>query len=420
MTLLCCGINHQTASIDVRERFSIPPNQLLGVLQDLQKYLGEHEVMILSTCNRFEIYTILQSSEKLFEWLAVYFEMPLDDISALFYVKRDNDVVKQAMRVAVGLDSMIVGEPQIFGQMKCAYAQAGEMGLIGQRLGHLFTFVFAATKRIRTQTAIHHYPVSVAYAAITLAKTVIPAISDAKILLIGAGETIELAAEYLSELGGKHIIVANRTLSHTQKLAERFQAKNIVIGNIPDYIFDIDIMITSTASQLPLIGKGLIERAMNGRSKRPLFIVDMAVPRDVEPEVADIEQVYLYNIDDLENVIEENKRQRQFAAAEAEKMIFSELENFQRWQDSLDSIPAICAYREHMEQVRDAEVQKALNALAQGKAVETVIHELARSLTNKLMHNPSVGMRKASSEGRDDLLQWSRQLLGIPLNETLN
>lgn len=424
MKLLCCGINHQTASIVVRERFSLAATELLLALQDLQRHFGEHdmmaEIVIVSTCNRFEIYSFLKSPDLLIKWLANYFKAPVSDIVALLYVKCDQEVVQHAMRVAAGLDSMIIGESQILGQMKCAYAQAGEMGLVGQQLGHLFTFVFSAAKKIRSETAISHHPVSIAYAAVVLAKKVITAITEANILLIGAGETIELAAEHLSESGAKNIIVANRTLTRAEKLAKRFDAKNILIGNIPDYIADIDIIITSTASQLPLIGKGLIERAMQVRAARPLFIVDIAVPRDVEPEVAEIENVHLYNIDDLKNVVEENKKQRQQAALEAEKMILVELENFQRWEDALESVPTICAYRQHVEQVRDTEVQKALNALAQGKTVEQVIHNLARGLTNKLMHNPSVEMRKASSEGRDDLLQWSKQLLGIQAHETLN
>lgn len=420
MNLLCCGINHQTAAVAVRERFTLAESTLLPALQHLQTYLNDQEAMILSTCNRLEVYTSATSTAAIQSWIAQYFEVSEAALEPLLYVHRDLDVVQHAIRVASGLDSMVLGEPQILGQMKCAYAQAGEIGSIGQQLGHLFPFVFATAKKVRTETRIGHNPTSVAYVAVNLAKQIFTEVTQAKVLLIGAGETIALAMQHLLELGVTNILVANRTLERAQTLAMQFNAQGIMIGDIPEHMAEVDIIITSTASQLPIIGKGLMERVMRQRPEKPMFIVDIAVPRDIEPEVAELSNVHLYNIDDLKNLVAENKKERDAAAVQAEQLIIDELLQFQRWQASMDSVPAICAYRQQVEQIRDDEVQKALEALQQGKAVDVVLAELARNLTNKLMHNPSVEMRKASSEGRQDFLQWSKQLLGIPLNESIH
>lgn len=420
MKLLCCGINHRTASIAIREHFALSEATLMPALKDLQTALQQQEAMLVSTCNRLELYALAESQQAIVAWLAEYFDISLEKLQPLLYFKYDQQVVEHAIRVASGLDSMILGEPQILGQMKCAYAQAGEVGCIGQSLGHLFPFVFSVAKRIRTETEIGRSPVSVASTAVNLAKQQLQDLTRCNVLLVGAGETMELAAEHLVTFGVNNIWVANRTPERAEVLAEKFNAKSIVIRDIPNHLADIDIIISSTASQLPLIGKGLVERVMKQRTGKPMFIIDIAVPRDVEPEVKDITDVCLYNIDDLQNIVIQNKKSRGAASQQAEQIVAEELKNYAQRMAALDSVPAICAYRQHMENIRDTELKKAMTDLHLGKDPELVVNDLARVLTNKLMHNPSVEMRKASSEGRADLLQWSKQLLGIQANESVD
>jgi glutamyl-tRNA reductase len=420
MKLLCCGINHRTASIAIREHFALSETTLMPALQDLQNTLQEHEAMLVSTCNRLELYALINSKDVIVNWLAAYFDISLEQLQPLLYFKYDEHVVEHAIRVASGLDSMILGEPQILGQMKCAYAQAGEAGCIGQHLGHLFPFVFSVAKRIRTETEIGHSSVSVASTAVNLAKQNIQDLSVCNVLLVGAGETMELVAEHLVAYGVNRIWVANRTSERAEVLAERYKARSIMIRDIPNHLAEIDIIISSTASQLPLIGKGLVERVMKQRMGKSMFIVDIAVPRDVEPEVMEVRNVSLYNIDDLQTIVAENKKSRDIASAQAELIVAEELKKYVQRMAALDSVPAICAYRQHMENIRDLELKKAMTDLQLGKDPELVIKDLARVLTNKLMHHPSVEMRKASSEGRTDLLQWSKQLLGIQANESVN
>jgi len=421
MNLACFGINYQTATLALRERFALSEANLTPALQDLQKQLGhETEVVLISTCNRFELYTSASDFSAVHAWIVNYFKLEREEFIPFLYTKTAKDLLEHAIRVASGLDSMVVGEAQILGQMKCAYAQGGQVGTVGQALGHLFPFVFAVAKRIRTETLIGQGSVSIAHTAVKVALQHFTSFDELKILLIGAGTTMMLVSKHLVDYDAKAVLLANRSLERAEDLAQRCNAHPILIRDIPEYLADIDLVISSTASQLPLLGKGMIERVMKQRSDRPLLIIDLAVPRDVEPEVAELANVTLCNIDDLQNLVETNKQERRTAVAEAEAIITEELGYFEVWQNALHSVPMICAYRQHMEKIRDQELTQALNELKLGRDPALVMQDFARKLTNKFIHHPSVEIRKASSDGRLDLLAWSQQLLGIQANESID
>lgn len=320
------------------------------------------------------------------------------------------------MRVASGLDSLVLGEPQILGQLKSCYAVSQSAGVVGAELDRLFQQTFAVAKRVRTDTAIGENPVSVAYASVSLAQHIFADLSTSKALLIGAGETIELVARHLSEAGVKQMTVANRTLVRAETLAEEFNARAILLGDIPDALEDADIVIASTASQLPILGKGAVESALKKRKHRPIFMVDIAVPRDIEHEVSELDDVYLYTVDDLKEVIEENVRHRQTAAQEAETLVEAGALEFMRQLRSLGAVETVMSLRQQAEQVRDAELEKALRSLSNGKSAEEVLNNLARGLTNKLIHSPTVQLRKASAEGRDDYLEMAQDLFQLSHN----
>jgi glutamyl-tRNA reductase len=322
------------------------------------------------------------------------------------------------MRVAAGLDSMVLGEPQIFGQLKDAYALARENGASGSFLSRLFEHSFSVAKRIRTQTAIGENPVSVAYAAVSMAHQIFTDMSRNRAMLIGAGKTIELVARHLDDAGVKSFLVANRTLERAQALAEAHGGKGILLSEIPDYLADTDIIISSTASPLPILGKGAVERALKKRKHRPFFMVDIAVPRDVEPEVASLADVYLYTVDDLRQVIEENIRSREGAAREAENLVVAGVQEFLNHLRALDAVSTLKQFRRRAEVLRDVETEKALRALRNGNDAETVLRSLARGLTNKFLHQPSVQVRKATTEGRTEVTEWLRELHQLDALET--
>ncbi len=326
------------------------------------------------------------------------------------YALSNEDAVKHLMRVASGLDSLILGEPQILGQMKSAFAVAQEAGTIGPELGRLFRQTFSVAKKVRTDTAIGENPVSVAYAAVNLAQRIFADLSQSKALLIGAGETIDLVAKHLVDAGVTDITVANRTLARAEALAEQFGAKAILLSDIPDQLCNADMVIASTASPLPILGKGAVERAMKKRKHAPMFMVDIAVPRDIEAEVAEVNDVYLYNLDDLKDIIEENVRQREDAALDAQEIIEAGSSDFMRQLRTLDAVTTLKAFRQHAESIRDSELEKAMKRLQKGDDVQKVMATLASMLTNKLIHRPTVHMREASAEGRKEVMDWVQAL----------
>lgn len=415
MALLALGINHKTASVSVREKVAFAPEQMADALAQACELAHLKEVAILSTCNRTELYcsTELEGTRALLEWLGGYHKLDPDELQTCSYAHWGQDAAQHMMRVASGLDSLVLGEPQILGQLKSCYAVSQSAGVVGAELDRLFQQTFAVAKKVRTDTAIGENPVSVAYASVSLAQHIFSDLSQSKALLIGAGETIELVARHLSEAGVKQMTVANRTLVRAEALAEEFNARAILLGDIPEALEDADIVIASTASQLPILGKGAVESALKKRKHRPIFMVDIAVPRDIEHEVAELDDVYLYTVDDLKEVIEENVRSRQSAAQEAETLVEAGASEFMRQLRSLGAVETVMSLRQQAEQLRDAELEKALRLLSNGKSAEEVLNNLARGLTNKLIHSPTVQLRKASAEGRDDYLEMAQDLFQL-------
>ncbi|HKQ31145.1 MAG TPA: glutamyl-tRNA reductase, partial [Burkholderiales bacterium] len=405
MHLLAFGINHHTAPIDVREKAVFGPEKLAEALQDATAH-GAAEATILSTCNRTEVYCGLDTArdERLIEWFCRYHRLKQDDIGPYLYCHPDQAAVRHAFRVAAGLDSMILGEPQILGQMKDAFTAAYKLGTTGKILNRLFQQTFSVAKQIRTDTAIGASAVSVASAAVQLAKQIFASLSEQTVLLIGAGDTIDLCARHLHQQNVKHMIVANRTVERAQLLAGEFGAEAISLAEMPGRLADADIVISSTASQLPILGKGAVERALRMRRHRPMFMVDIAVPRDIEVEVGELDDIYLYTVDDLKNVVQENMESREAAAREAEQIIDSKVVNFMAWVRSLDAEPTIRALRETAEAAREAELSRARQRLARGDDAQTVMEQLARTLTNKFTHAPSVALKRADKDGNENLL----------------
>ncbi|KPW56852.1 Glutamyl-tRNA reductase [Pseudomonas syringae pv. broussonetiae] len=416
MAFLALGINHKTASVDVRERVAFTPEQLVEALQQLCHLTESREAAILSTCNRSELYIEHEhlGADSILAWLANYHHLSLEELRASAYVHEDDAAVRHMMRVAsVGLDSLVLGEPQILGQMKSAYAVAREAGTVGPLLGRLFQATFSAAKQVRTDTAIGENPVSVAFAAVSLAKQIFSDLQRSQALLIGAGETITLVARHLHDLGVKRIVVANRTLERASMLAAEFGAHAVLLSDIPAELVNSDIVISSTASQLPILGKGAVESALKLRKHKPIFMVDIAVPRDIEPEVGELDDVYLYSVDDLHEVVAENLKSRQGAALAAEQLVSVGAEDFMSRLRELAAVDVLRAYRQQSERLRDEELSKAQRMLANGSNAEDVLIQLARGLTNKLLHAPSVQLKKLSAEGRVDALAMAQELFAL-------
>ena len=415
MHLLVFGLNHQTAPVDVREKAAFAPEKLIGALHEVTHSGAAQEVAIVSTCNRTELYCGLDpaNDQHVIEWFCRYHRLNRSDIRTYLYEHPDQDAVKHAFRVAAGLDSMILGEPQILGQMKEAFAQAHKAGATGKILNRLFQQTFTVAKQVRTDTAIGASAVSVASAAVRLAKQIFNKLSEQTVLLIGAGDTIELCARHLKEQGVGHMIVANRTVERAQQVADQFGAEAISLAEMPLRLSDADIVISSTASQLPILGKGAVERALKTRKHRPMFMVDIAVPRDIEAEVAELDDVYLYTVDDLKEVVQGNMGSRREAAREAEKIIDTHVLDFMRWVKSLDAVPTIRALREAALAVRETELKRARRQLAQGEDPQQVIEQLARALTNKFTHAPTDALKKADHDGNATLLKAARQLFDL-------
>jgi glutamyl-tRNA reductase len=382
------------------------------------------EAAIVSTCNRTELYFNLHGKEvvesdiaSLLDWFCQYHHLKKEDVEPYIYLHSNNDAVQHILRVASGLDSLVLGEPQILGQIKDAYSVANHAGTIGRQLNRLFQHTFSVAKQVRTDTAIGANPVSVAFAAVSLSKKIFANLSEHTALLIGAGETTELVAQHLANQGVKKMIVANRTVERAQTLANKFNAEAIALSDMPERLVEADIIIASTASQLPILGKGAVERALKQRKHRPIFMVDIAVPRDIEPEVGDLDDVYLYTVDDLHEVIEEGRQSREEAAIQAEEIIVHQVEHFMGWLRSLKGVDTIRAFREQAEQKRDEQLIAAQKQLAAGKDPEQVINDLARTLTNKLIHEPSAQLNQAAHSGRKELLDTARELFNLEPKE---
>lgn len=412
MTLIAYGINHATAPIEVREKVSFGNEMVSDALSELKHQGGVHEAAILSTCNRTEIYCSLdqEKTNSPIDWLHNFHGMKPGILQPFLYKHPDENAVRHVLRVASGLDSMILGEPQVLGQLKDAYQTAVSAGSIGHQLNRLFQHSFHVAKEVRSNTEIGSHPVSVAFAAVRLAQQIFGELKDQTALLIGAGETIELVAKHLHENGLKRMIIANRTLERSQRLANEYSVYAIQIGDIPNHLAEADIVISSTASPLPILGKGAVESAIKERKHKPMFMVDIAVPRDIEVEVGDMDDVYLYSVDDLKDMVQENLRNRQQAATQAEEIIDTQAQEFMDWLSSLDAVSTIRALRNQAEKIQEDAIQSGLSKLKKGADPEMILQETVRALTNKLIHSPSTQLRNASAQNRDDLLQAAEEL----------
>lgn len=415
MYLTVLGINHRTAPVEVRGQVAFPPEQLARALVELTALDGMHEAAILSTCNRTEVYCTRDdtSCEAISTWLCRFHQLDEASMQPHFYTYSEAEAVRHMLRVAAGLDSMVLGEPQILGQMKNAYQQALTANSINMLVNRLFQYTFSVAKQIRTDTAIGASPVSVAFAAVSLARQIFGKLENQTALLIGAGETIELTARHLHEQGIGKIIIANRTVSRAHDVAAQFNGYGIGLDEIPAHLEEADIVISSTASSEPLITRDQVKAALKKRKHRPVFMVDIAVPRDIASNVAELNDVYLYTIDDLSQVIAENLRSREEAALQAEEIVDAQVERFMAWMRSLDAVPTVRAYREHAHALGAEELAKARRQLDNGAAPQEVVEALTRSLIRKLTHNPSVNLRSAAAEGKTGLLEAVRTLFHL-------
>lgn len=415
MTFLTVGINYQTAPVAIRERLVFPTDSLQQSLSALWKKQQIDGVAILSTCHRTEFYyqTNEDTPYELINWIAENKKINLKDLTPYLYSYTDSETIRHMFRVACGLDSMVLGEPQILGQMKTAYQAAYEAGTLGKHLGKLFQHTFSTAKKVRTDTAIGSSPVSIAFAAVQLAQQIFDSLSEQTALLIGAGETIELAARHLSQYNISGIIIANRTFEKAHALASKFNGLAITLSELSTHLAKADIIISSTASQLPILGKGRVESAIKKRKHKPIFMVDLAVPRDIEAEVEKLKDVYLYTVDDLQNTIEQNMDSRRKAAEKAEEIIATQVECFLAWMRSQGAESVIKDYRQQAELSRDEMLSKALIQLQNGRSTEEVLNHLAYALTNKLIHTPSVQLKEASINNRDDLIAAAREIFKL-------
>lgn len=411
MVYIACGLNHKTAPINVREKVAFAPTAQTDLLLNLVAQPNIHEAAVLSTCNRTEIYCETDEPESLLPWLAQEHRLSPQQLTEHFYCYHDQAALRHTMRVACGLDSMMLGEPQILGQMKQAYLQACAANTIGQRLHPIFRYTLSASKRIRSNTAIGVNPVSIAFTAVNLIKQHTEQLADANILLIGAGETSQLVAKYLKNFGAQHFMIANRSPHTIQSFAQSINATTLGITDIPQHLADADIVVSATTCPWPFLGKGMVERALKIRQQKPMLLLDLAVPRDIEPEVSELNAIQLYNIDDLQDRIEQGLNERRIAAKQAEQMIEYEVENYIFWQRSLRANTVIRQYRQKMTDLGEQETQRALHALQQGTEPEQIIRQLTHRLVKKLAHQPTIRLRQASGLGQDEIINAVKHLL---------
>ncbi len=414
MPLYALGLNHSTAPLKVRELVAFHMDTLGGALRDLLGQPKVKEAAILSTCNRTEVYFQGAETEPVMQWLETFHRVPRASLSQYVYTLPQERAVPHAFRVASGLDSMVLGEPQILGQMKQAVKTAEAAGSLGLVLNRLFQRTFAVAKDVRTHTDIGNASISMAAAAIKLAERIFPSIAEQRVLLIGAGEMIDLCATHFAARQPRSITVANRTLERGAALASRVQADAITLNELPERLARFDIIVTSTASSLPILGKGMLERVIKARRHAPVFIVDLAVPRDVEPEAAELDDVFLYSVDDLANIVKDNLQIRVEAVREAEAMIAVQAESFLRWLEGRAVVPTITALHGHHDALRAAELERAKRLLANGTPADQVLEQLARGLTHKFLHGPTQALNEAGEAERAELLAMLQRVYHLP------
>lgn len=409
MQLYVIGVNHTTAPIQIREHVAFNSEHLGSALRELTAH-NVAEASILSTCNRTELYCFADNPQKPLAWLSQYHRLEPESLSPYIYTLPENLAVKHAFRVASGLDSMVLGEPQILGQFKQSVKIAQEAGTLGTLLHKLFQRTFEVAKEVRTNTDIGANSVSMSAASVKLAQRIFGKISDQKVLFIGAGEMIELCADHFAAQRPKTVTIANRTLERGAAIANKLSAQGIsaqavLLQDLPTHFADYDIIISCTASQLPIVGLGMVERAVKTRKHRPIFMVDLGVPRDVEPEVSALDDVFLYTVDDLSAVVNEGMGNRQQAAADAELIVSNRVDHFMQWLAKRETVPTIKALRDHVDSVRQAELNKAIKLLQRGEPAEKVLEILSNALTNKFLHAPSHALNQAHGDEHAKLEQ---------------
>jgi glutamyl-tRNA reductase len=413
MSVFALGLNHTTAPVDLRGRFAFTPEQLAPTLHGLRSRLERaSEVAIVSTCNRTEVYVGAESAlvAPAVDWLASVGGVSAHTLRDHAYVLEGGSAARHAFRVASGLDSMVLGEPQILGQLKQAVHEAQTAGTLGTTLHQMFQRSFAVAKEVRSSTEIGAHSISMAAAAVRLASQLFEDIGETKILFVGAGEMIELVATHFAARSPRSMTVANRTLERGEKLAGRFGAEALRLADLPARLAEFDIVISCTASTLPIIGLGAVERALKARKRRPMFMVDLAVPRDIEPEVAQLSDVYLYTVDDLSALVQTAGEKRQAAVAQAEAIIETGVQSFVHWLDQRVSVPLIQALQSQADDWRATEIARARKLLAKGEDIDAVLDALSRGLTQKMLHGTLAELHAADGEHRVQLAQTVSRL----------
>lgn len=421
MHLMALGLNHKTASLSLRERLAINPNLMIETIGEIMHSAHVNAVVLVSTCNRTEVYLEASSVRSVVRWLKQRRETKASDIRDCTYLYVDLEAVRHLMQVASGLDSMVLGEVEILGQLKFSYQLALQQGCVSKSLGRLFQSAFSVAKKVRTQTDIGLNPVSLAYLAVRLAERIFARISEQTVLIIGAGDTATLLLKHLCSAGVRKFFVANRTMQRSQDMLRRVElpitVELIDLGMVPEYLPRADIVVTATAAPLPIVGKGMVERAIKIRKHKPMFMIDLSVPRNIEQQVREIPDVYLYGMDDLQTIAAEHKRYRYNAAQQATLIIDNEAEKFVQWLQSQQSISTIQAFRRICELQRDQSLLEAVRQLQSGKDAEYVLHRLAHVMLNRIIHQPTVQMRVASTKGDIEFLAAVRKLFNINLEQ---
>ena len=403
MQLFTLGLNYQTAPIAVRERVVFGAERLKDALGELFRARPARETAILSTCNRTELYCASGDPGQALAWLAQYHGVDAQELRPYLYTLEPEQAVRHAFRVAAGLDSMVLGEPQILGQLKEAVRTAEEVGTLGATLSRLFQRSFAVAKEVRTNTGIGANVVSMAAAAVRLAGRIYPSLREQRVLFIGAGEMIDLVATHFAAQLPRAMAVANRSPERAQSLAHRIGAQVFSLRELPEQLPNFDIVISCTASTLPILGKGMMERVTKARRHTPVFMVDLGVPRDIEPEVGQLDDIYLYSIDDLAEMVRSGVDERASHVAQAEAIIDAQVGSFLHWMESRELVPLIRALRDRGEDARRVEVERAIKLLARGDDPHAVLEALSHSLTNKFLHAPTQALHDAGVDERDEL-----------------
>jgi glutamyl-tRNA reductase len=398
MALFALGINHHSAPLQLRERVAFQPEGLSEALDSLVHRRPVREAAILSTCNRTELYCATDTPEAVADWLADWHRVELRQLAPHLFTLPHGDAVRHMFRVASGLDSMVLGEPQILGQMKEAARLAEQAGTLGTLLHKAFQKTFSVAKEVRSSTAIGSNVVSMAAAAVRLSERIFGSVGDQRVLFVGAGEMVELCAAHFAGCGPRRLTIANRTLSRAEGLAVRFGGDAISLEAVPEQLLNYDIVISCTGSPLPVIGLGMVERALKARRHRPIVMVDLAVPRDIELEVAALDDVFLYTVDDLAQIVSAGVDSRQQAVNEAEAIISGEVSDFLHWVEVREAVPVIRALRGQAEDLRRVELERAMQRLARGEDPKAVLESLSQGITNKLMHAPTQFLNRAEGD----------------------